>query len=53
MTKRTYDSAVELFAQLCDEFNLDPLQDGVIISHNEGGLRGWAGRHVDPEHLWT
>ena len=52
MTTRTYNSAVELFAILCADFNLNPLQDGVIISHNEGGLRGWACRHVDPEHLW-
>lgn len=50
---RTYESAVELFAQLCKEYNLDPLADGVIISHKEGGARGVASNHADPTHLWT
>lgn len=53
MVKRTYESAVELFAMLCKGYNLDPLADGVIISHNEGRLRGVASGHTDPEHLWT
>ena len=48
----TYNTAVELFAQLCKTFNLNPLADGVIISHNEGAKRGVASSHVDPEHLW-
>lgn len=48
----TYTTAVELFAQLCKEFGLDPLADGVIISHHEGYLRGVASNHGDPEHLW-
>ena len=51
--KRTYDSAVELFAMLCGKFNLDPLADGVIISHSEGAKRGVASNHADPVHLWT
>jgi hypothetical protein len=50
--KRTYESAVELFAYLCKEYNLDPLADGVIISHKEGHSRGIATDHGDPEHLW-
>ena len=49
----TYNSAVELFAMLCKEFNLDPLADGVIISHKEGCARGIASNHGDPEHLWN
>lgn len=53
VAKRTYESAVELFAQLCKEYNLDPLADGVIISHREGGARGVASNHADPTHLWT
>ena len=53
MVKRTYDAAVELFAYLCQMYNLDPLADGVIISHKEGHLRGVASNHADPEHLWT
>lgn len=51
--KRTYESAVQLFAQLCEEYNLDPLADGVIVSHKEGHERGIATNHGDPEHLWT
>lgn len=45
-------NAVELFAQLCNFHNLNPLEDGVIISHNEGGKRGIASAHIDPDHLW-
>lgn len=48
----TYNTAVELFAYLCKQFNLDPLKDGVILSHYEGGKRGLASGHADPEHLW-
>lgn len=47
-----YYSAVSLFAMLCNKFNLDPLKDGVVISHFEGGKRGVASDHVDPEHVW-
>ena len=50
---RTYNAAVELFAMLCKQFNLDPLADGVIISHREGATRGIASGHADPEHLWN
>lgn len=49
---RSYNTAVELFAYLCKQFNLNPLQDGVILSHNEGHKRGVASGHVDPEHYW-
>lgn len=49
----TYAAAVELFAQLCDQFDLDPLADGVIISHAEGRMRGVASPHADPAHLWN
>lgn len=48
----TYKSAVELFAYLCKQYKLDPLADGVIISHSEGYKRGIASGHADPEHLW-
>ncbi|MFG6330319.1 MAG: glucosaminidase domain-containing protein [Lachnospiraceae bacterium] len=51
--KRTYETAVELFAMLCKKFHLDPLADGVIISHKEGHSRGVASSHGDPEHLWN
>lgn len=50
---RTYNVAVELFAMLCKKYALDPMADGVIISHNEGHKRGIASGHVDPEHFWN
>ncbi len=53
VVKRTYETAVELFAMLCEKYSLDPLADGVIISHKEGCARGIASNHGDPEHLWT
>ena len=53
VVKRTYASAVNLFAYLCTEYKLDPLADGVIISHREGHQRGVASNHGDPEHIWT
>lgn len=53
VAQRTYDTAVQLFAHLCKQYNLDPLGDGVIISHKEGHKRGVASNHGDPEHLWN
>ena len=52
ITERTYKSAVELAAYLCKSFKLNPLKDGVIVSHYEGGKRGIASCHADPEHIW-
>ena len=52
VAKRTYEAAVELFAYLCKQYNLNPAADGVIISHREGHSRGIASNHGDPEHLW-
>lgn len=52
VAKRTYESAVELFAMLCEKYNLNPMADGVIVSHAEGYKRGIASNHGDPEHLW-
>ena len=52
VVERTYKSAVELFAHLCKEYGLNPLADGVILSHSEGYKRGLASNHADPEHLW-
>lgn len=45
-----YKTARDLFAYLCDKFNLDPMKD--IISHAEGSRKGIASNHADPEHLW-
>lgn len=53
VAQRTYDTAVQLFTRLCKEFNLDPLADGVIVSHKEGHKRGISSNHADPEHLWN
>lgn len=53
VVERTYKAAVELFARLCKQYGLNPLADGVIISHREGHARGIASNHGDPEHLWS
>ena len=53
VAKRTYEAAVELFAMLCKKYKLDPLENGVVISHREGHARGIASNHGDPEHLWN
>ena len=53
VAKRTYEAAVELFAMLCKQYNLNPTADGVIVSHREGHSRGIASNHGDPEHLWN
>lgn len=50
--ERTYNSAVELFTMLCREYNLNPLEPGVVVSHSEGHKLGIATNHGDPEHLW-
>ena len=47
-----YGYAVELFAYLCQMFGLDPLADGVVVSHSEGHRRGIASNHGDVEHIW-
>ena len=49
----TYKTAVQLFAHLCKAYKLDPLADGVIISHSEGCKRGVASNHGDVEHIWA
>ena len=46
----TYNASVELFAQLCNTYNLNPLTD--IVSHKEAHKQGIASNHGDPEHLW-
>lgn len=49
----TYKHAVDLFAYLCKAHDLNPLADGVIISHSEGHKRGIASNHGDVEHIWS
>lgn len=48
--RRAYNSAVELFAYLCEAYAIDP--ETGIVSHREGGKQGIASGHVDPEHYW-
>lgn len=48
----TYKNAVDVFAQLCTFHGLDPLKDGVILSHAECHARGIGTNHGDPEHIW-
>lgn len=48
----TYKTAVELFAFLCDKYNLNPLDDGVIVSHSEAHKLGYGSNHGDVEHIW-
>lgn len=48
----TYWQGVKLFAYLCNWYELDPLKDGVILSHWESYLRGVGNNHQDPEHIW-
>lgn len=51
--RAAYRTSVELFAFLCKQYGLNPLKDGVIISHTEGWKRGLGSNHGDPEHLWN
>ena len=45
---KVYNEAVELFAYLCKQFNLNPLTD--IICHSEGYKKGIASNHSDVMH---
>lgn len=49
----TYKAAVEFTAYICKEYGLNPLADGVVISHSEGHKRGLASNHGDVEHIWN
>lgn len=50
--EKVTQNAVEIFARLCVFHGLNPLQDGVILSHYEGNQRRIASPHADPDHLW-
>lgn len=55
--QKTYENAVDIYAQICVELKLNPLgktPDGypVILSHSEGCKLGIASNHGDVEHLW-
>ncbi len=48
---RAYNTAVELFATLALLWHWDV--DTAILSHYEGGKKGIASGHGDPEHYWS
>ena len=48
--KAVYQEAAELTAYLCKMYDLDPLEDGVVICHQEGYRRGVASNHGDVLH---
>lgn len=45
-----YQAAVELTADLCKQYGLDPEVDGVVICHSEGHAREIASNHADVMH---
>ena len=47
---KVYQTAVELTADLCRQYGLDPAADGVVICHSEGYARGVASNHADVMH---
>lgn len=47
---KVYKEAVELTAYLCMMYDLNPLEDGVVICHSEGYRRGIASNHADVMH---
>ena len=51
--EQVYREAVELTAYLCGLYGLDPLGDGIVLSHSEGSRRGIASDHSDVEHWFS
>ena len=49
----TYRMAVSLTADICKQYDLDPLADGVVLDHAEGSRRGIASAHSDVSHWWS
>jgi hypothetical protein len=50
---RVYQMAMELTAELCRRFRLDPLAPGVVVDHAEGAALGIASNHADVDHWWS
>ena len=48
--RKVYANAVELTAELCKSYSLNPLEDGVVICHSEGCECGIASNHADVMH---
>ena len=56
--QKTYENAVDIYAQICVELDFNPLGKTsagypVILSHSEGYKLGIASNHGDVEHLWN
>ena len=49
----TYKNAVREFADMCKFHGLNPLKEGVILSHSEAHRAGVASNHADVEHIWA
>jgi N-acetylmuramoyl-L-alanine amidase len=45
-----WSNAIELTAELCSAFNIDPMVAGCVLCHYEGALRGVASNHIDIKH---
>lgn len=48
--QKVWKNAAALFAMLCRRFGLDPMGDGVILSHAEAHARGYGDNHADTAH---
>ena len=48
--RKVYANAVELTAELCKIYDLDPLEEGVVLCHSEGHRKGIASNHADVMH---
>lgn len=49
---QVYKTAVEYVSLLCQIFEWNPLESGVIMTHKSGYEAGIATAHLDPEHIW-
>lgn len=51
--KKVYEKAVEVVSDFCKTYNLNPLDDGVVICHSEGYKMGIASNHADVMHWFS
>lgn len=50
---KIWEVATEYCAELCNEFNLNPLGDMVIVGHYEAHNLGYGSNHSDPGHWFS
>ena len=50
--RKTKDKAIEVVAELCMKYKLDPMKPGVLIDHYEGSNLGIASAHEDVNYWW-